>query len=121
MNDKLVREALKRLPTEALKRGMESFNHPPRASYEPEQGDACGCFVAATVGWRGESYVAPWTAFIKQLGEGGTAEMESAVSDAYELHQGELHAECVRELAERGSAASPHIVKREEETSGQVE
>lgn len=116
MNDQLateVRDALKRLPTDYLLRGMEAFSHPPRCFYDVIGDDSCGCFVTACVGDR--SAFRPWEILADVL---EAKYREQVLSYAYENCTADLCAECIRELAERGVVPEPgfvlHETRREE-------
>lgn len=110
-NQQNVREALSRLPTENLQRGMRAFEHPSRMSWQPTCGDATGCFM--------------WEAMYKDAGViNNNGRLEFIVpaaklpevlelSGAYEMDQAWFKGECLRELAERGGAPEP-AARREE-------
>lgn len=95
----IILEALKKLTTDALVRGMRAFDHPPRFSYRTVPGDSCGCFVSACFETDAHDYRGlPWTTADNAIG----MLYRMALSGAYEVKTDWFRAECIRELAERG-------------------
>lgn len=102
----LARDALRKLTSDTLLRGMRAFSHPPRLDYQRVGDDVCGCFNAAAFDADAPDY--PGVAFHPMTRVVGR-DAEWALSIAYETCTEWFHGECVRELAERGVASEPAL------------